>query len=640
MKHIKNILKSVGVAACLGVTVSSCSLDLLPLNEVVLENYWTDKNDVESVLNSCYTAMQASGWMNHALIWGEVRSDNITSGANIADDNGLRNLIKGNLKSTNSACDWTAFYTCINYCNTVIYYAPLVAERDPNFTESDLKNTLAQAKTIRALNYFYLIRTFKDVPFSFEPSIDDNQPYAKAASDHVTILDSLIADLEPVKDDVPRVYTTTTTSSDYDQNSGRITRVAIYALLADMYLWRASDYNLDVATQRYYYQKCIEMCDYVIDFKISQYDEDPDNTLKVLMDTYVYSTYGYPLLAEKTSTGGSSSAPEAYNAIFGAGNSWESLFEITYTHTIASTENKNTALGLMYGSYAYKDDAYKQYLSASTTLMESKLSNSDRTYSNNTLFPVCTDYRTLTGFRYSESGNYDILKYMVDEFFGTSSDFGTASTSSWAAGTSSQQSSSRTSINSSYENWIIYRLTDVMLMRAEAEIQIAGLLSSAAEETADTSSEDTSTVKTRAAVDGSSLSTADELYDDAFNLISAVYMRSNPNAQSNTTQYRPQRSNFSNYADFEELVENERHREFLFEGKRYYDLVRRARREGNTSHFSTAVAAKFGEASKAVLIKMAMLDFMYMPYYKTELDVNPYLSQNPAYPEDEENTKN
>ena len=137
---------------------------------------------------------------------------------------------------------------------------------------------------------------------------------------------------------------------------------------------------------------------------------------------------------------------------------------------------------------------------------------------------------------------------------------------------------------------------------------------------------------------GSELSTADEYYDDAFNLISAVYLRSNPGAQKTSTAC-PVRSNYSSYDQFMNLLENERHRELLFEGKRYFDLVRRARREGNTTHFSSVVATKFGEASKAVLIKMAMMEFMYMPYSKTELDVNPYLRQNEAYSQDEDVVK-
>ena len=48
-------------AACVVLQSSvfvSCGdfLDLLPLNDVVLENYWTKKSDVTSVLMGCYAS--------------------------------------------------------------------------------------------------------------------------------------------------------------------------------------------------------------------------------------------------------------------------------------------------------------------------------------------------------------------------------------------------------------------------------------------------------------------------------------------------------------------------------------------------------------------------------------------------------
>jgi len=641
MKHISNILKTAGLMACMGLFTTSCDLDVLPLNEVVLENYWTDKTDVENTLRSCYTAMQSSSWMTQVITWGEVRSDNISSGPDVPT--ALQNLIKGNLKQTNSACDWAPLYTVINRCNIVLKYAPEVAEKDPNFTESDLKSTIAEAKAIRALNYFYLIRTFKDVPFSFEPSIDDSQDYVVPATAHETILDSLIQDLEGCKDDAPRRYTTETTSTTYAKNTGRITRAAIYALLADLYLWRGSDANLDAATQRYYYEKCIESADFVINQKMDEYDDDPDNTLKTKMDTWVYSNFGYPLIAERSSSSTGSSYPKATYDIFYEGNSWESLFEITYTKSASSSETKNTGVSYMYGGNN-ADGGAVQYCVASTNLLETALSGSDKTYNDNDLFPVCSDYRSIYAFRYTDSGSYDILKY-VNNLSGLGMNE-QATTTAWTAITANGVSTRP--YNSSYENWIVYRLTDVMLMRAEAEIQIAGMLSADAETdttAVDTTATDSTGVKRRAnAVNGSSLSTAQELYDDAYNLILAVYMRSNPYAQSVSASaaqsFRPNRSDYTTYDQFEELIENERHREFIFEGKRYYDLVRRARREGNTSHFAATIATKFGEASKSVLIKMAMMDFMYMPYAEGQLDVNPYLKQNPAYAEDEETVKN
>lgn len=628
MKYINHIIKTFGLVAVAGASLTSCDLDQLPLNEVVLENYWKDKNDVNSVLRSCYVGMQESGWMEHAVLWGEVRSDNIDVGPDVPGD--MRSLIKGNLRQTNSACNWVSFYNVINRASTVVYYAPIVAERDPNLTPSDLKSILAEAKTIRALNYFYLVRAFDKIPFTFTPSVDDGQPYRIPATDGTVVLDSLIQDVEAVKDDAPLRYTIYTTDNNYKKNSGRITRPAIYALLADMYLWKASDANLDVAKQKEYYLKSVEAADYVINFKQKEYNDDPDHSLKTQMDAEVYSRYGYPLLAEKSSVSLSTNYPAAFNKIFCDGNSWESLFEITYT----KGENLNTSLASMYGGKD-KESKYVEQLCGSKTLMETELSNSAMTYGDNSLFTVATDYRSLTGFRYQANGNFPILKLAVDLLSGESG-FGTADKNKWISGKSDQSTLCRSG-DGRLQNWIVYRLSDVMLMRAEAEIQLANLISSSAEEQPETP-EDPEVSTAKKAKLGSELSTADEYYDDAFNLISAVYLRSNPGAQKTSTAC-PVRSNYSSYDQFMNLLENERHRELLFEGKRYFDLVRRARREGNTTHFSSVVATKFGEASKAVLIKMAMMEFMYMPYSKTELDVNPYLRQNEAYSQDEDVVK-
>ncbi len=623
MKKIKNIIKTFAIAAIAGSALVSCDLDLLPLNDVVLENFWKDKSDVDNVLRSCYLGMQDT-YLTRAITWGEVRSDNTDVGEDVPDY--LKQILKGNLKQTNTACDWAPIYNVINRCNTVLYFAPQVAQEDPNYTESDMRVTMAEARGLRDLSYFYLIRSFKDVPFSFQPSIDDTQDYVVPASKHEDILDSLILDIEECKDWAPRKY------SDDQKNSGRITRCMLYSLLADMYLWRASDANLGDGQKMEYYKKCIECADYVIKFKIDQYLVDEKGDLNRQMDTYVYREYGYPLIAERSSSS-TSTAPAAYNRIFGQGNSYESIFELTYGHT--NSDLKNTAVGSMYGAHTNSNSAsdYVQYLSCNTNILTTAIDANAKNYNDQRLFAVTTDYRSLYNFRFSESGAYPILKYVIRNFQGgggNNDDFGTASTT-WKAGTG-QVSENTRSYNEMYMGWIIYRLTDVMLMRAEAEIELAGLQSQAV---------DWSTIEpSKTYREGASLSTPEELYMDAFNLICAVYLRSNPYAQQQQTQSCPQLTNYTTYNSFVTLCENERHREFMFEGKRYYDLVRRARREGNTSHFASAVASKFGEASKAVLIKMAMMDFMYMPYAEAQLDVNPNLKQNPAYILDEDVTKN
>ena len=102
--------------------------------------------------------------------------------------------------------------------------------------------------------------------------------------------------------------------------------------------------------------------------------------------------------------------------------------------------------------------------------------------------------------------------------------------------------------------------------------------------------------------DGATLvGNAPALYADAHNIITAVYLRSNPAALSSSgpSDNAPKLSASFGLEASETYLMNERRREFLFEAKRYYDLVRQARREGNTQKFSTAIASKFsgGEGS-------------------------------------------
>lgn len=635
MNNIKNKIKSIAAVALVGASVSSCSLDMLPLNDVVLENYWTNKSDVESVVASCYGGMQEGGYVSQMIAWGETRSDNVAAGPNVPAN--LNNMMKGSLKTTNPYCDWAAIYNVINRCNTVLYYAPIVAEEDPNYTESDLRVTIAECKALRAISYLTLIKTFKDVPFTLEPSIDDNMEYRLPQTKFEMILDSLIADIEGCKDDAPRRY------SEIAYNTGKITRAAMYSILAELYLWRASDYQLPAAQQNEYYRKCIEACDWVLNYKIQQYNDNniEDLDLTKLVDSQVWQEYGYPLLAESGGSGSSSiESAAAFISIFGTGSSFESIFELTYYNRYIATYTVNEDVGFMYGGNNSTGSSVR-YLYGNENLMTQAPSSS--TFNNTTLFPVNTDYRSLTAFRYTDNGSFEINKYAADPSY-----FSVSYRGNGTIDYSNLRSQDTRSYSQMYMNWILYRMTEIMLFRAEAEIELAGNMNKMAEaepddeNNAEEGGEEPAASKPRkasVAVNGSSLVTAEELYDDAFNLISAIYVRANP-ATKTTSAAKPSRVDFKTLEDFETLLMYERQRELLFEGKRYYDLVRRARREGNTNKFITTLSSKFGEGGAAVANKMKQMDFMYMPIYKTQMQVNPNLVQNSAYADEDEIVNN
>ena len=75
----------------------------------------------------------------------------------------------------------------------------------------------------------------------------------------------------------------------------------------------------------------------------------------------------------------------------------------------------------------------------------------------------------------------------------------------------------------------------------------------------------------------------------------------------------------------------ERQRELMFEGKRWYDLVRQARRLGSTKKLAATVTKKQATNQGGIRIRLADPNVLYLPYFRNELKVNPYLKQNPAY---------
>lgn len=633
MKKINHTIKNMLAVACVGMGVSACSLDMLPLNDIVLENYWKNEDDVESVVTSCYSALRENSYLTYLMVWGECRSDN-TDVAGSDTPLTLQQLMKGSLKTTNTYCNWSAMYTLINRCNTVIHYAPQVHEKDPNYTESELALNIAECKTLRALAYFTLIKTFKDVPFTFTPTIDDKQELRLGSTKFEVILDKLIADLEPVKDNLPIQYGVSTPV----YNTAKVTRYAAYALLAEMYLWRASDAELTPQEQNTSYRRCVELCDWIIEKKIQQMKTNQfinwQGQTVMLTDNIDANVWedgkGYPLLSETKGAGVSYTAPYAFNAIFGEGNSFESLFEVTYHYS--GVKESNGMVSDMYGRQPTGGTAVR-YVMGNANLMTKQLTNEDVTYSDAKVFSVCTDFRAAAAFHYEDGDKYPIYKY-------STSGLSLNNTSATGVFTFPEKTNALRSSNNMDINWIIYRLTEIMLFRAEAEIEMAGNLNKIAaaeaeEENSEGQNDSESPARRRAFVAGAELSTAEELYEDAFNIILAVYLRSNPAAYRQFPNAKPSRLRIKTHEALETLLMNERRREFLFEGKRYYDLVRQARRDGNTERFQAALTSKYGEASRAVVIKMSMLDFMYMPILKNQIQVNPNLSQNPAYAEEE-----
>ena len=261
MKSTYNAIGKAATIAMLSLTMTGCAdfVDIRPKDLVTDDNFWDEKKDVEQMVTGVYTGMQEEEFIKRCIVWGESRSDNLYMGLNTVNESNLYNIERENLLSTNAYADWTAFYSVINNCNIVIERAPEVAKKDPSYT--DVKATIAEMKAIRSLCYFYLIRAFKEVPFSRTAVYEEDKVSYLAPSPFEEVLAYIIADCEEAEKDAILRYPEDAVSK-YNSSCNRITKKAIRAMLADMYLWNGD------------YAKAAAMCQKVIDEKIQEFEED------------------------------------------------------------------------------------------------------------------------------------------------------------------------------------------------------------------------------------------------------------------------------------------------------------------------------------------------------------------------------
>ena len=354
--------------------MTSCSdfLEIEPLNEIVLENFWNEKADVDGIIAGCYSGLQADALVRRMIIWGEARSENIGAGLNSTDDANLLNVLNENIMATNGYTSWDGFYNIINRCNTVIKYAPAVAASDPSYSDSELQANIAEMVALRSLCYFYLIRTFRDVPYSTEAFTDDDQKFDLPATKFDVVLDSLINDLERVKGQAVKYYPTTTPL----YQTGRITQDAIHAMLCEMYLWKKN------------YQQCIYYADLVIASKKAMAEEIQSmggiggyTVGSTAGGTNVFDRFnGYPLVSEQVMSG---IYGNAYATLFGQDVESESALarqEIIFQLVFKDDPNgnsmpANSAINLFYGNASVA----RGYLAPSDYVLDDIAKESGRT---------------------------------------------------------------------------------------------------------------------------------------------------------------------------------------------------------------------------------------------------------------------
>jgi starch-binding outer membrane protein, SusD/RagB family len=423
-------------------------------------------------LISGYDALQAA--VGRMAELGEARGDLVEG----PRENEFRQQL---LSPASGNARWSHFYGIINRVNTTIKYVPGIVKKDLRFTQAESDALLAEAYYLRALAYFYLVRSWGEVPLVLNPSDTDDQDYNIAQSSEEEVLKQIEADLLLAEKSIPAAFSTPAFTR------GRATLGAVYALQTDLYLWWGK------------YPQALQAAD------------------KVLANT------NYSL-----------SSGTNWSNMFFNGNATESIFEVQFNFAQDEMNGAIYAYGL--NNYAINIDHFQ---------------------------------------RYSDEG--DMVRGAWASYSPTTGEL-------WKFTGADNKGSARRSRQDG--NWIIYRLADVILMRAEALNRL-------------------------------------DKREEAVTALETIRRRANlftmPVSASSTME------------EVEDAILNERGLELAFEGKRWYDLLRIAK-HGRPDVLRIKVLDSYPEAGRFVYeARLADPRGWYLPVFTGELQTNKALKQNPFY---------
>ena len=221
---MKNIIKILAVASTIIVSCSEEFIELIPESTITVDYLYKTDKDFQDAIIGCYDVFQSqyqSFWVFGDLRADDVYQDNPLFTSNVRTDNYTLDESDGLLNST-----WRNYYRAIFRINTVLaqidkFDIAVVTKKDRH---------IGEAKFLRALAYFDLVRIFGDVPMLLKP-INIEEGYTIPREKVDKIYDEIIVpDLLDAESKLPATYA--------GSDIGRVTKGAAKALLGKVYLTR------------------------------------------------------------------------------------------------------------------------------------------------------------------------------------------------------------------------------------------------------------------------------------------------------------------------------------------------------------------------------------------------------------------
>jgi len=431
--RIKNMVWVSWIAFGLFTAFMSCDdvLDEVPLTQIGTDFFYKNENDALAALTAVYADLKVgTGY------YGQLYLSNLFGASDQGTPNNgrFRDWRQGTITSSdpNLPTTWTEIYAGIRDANNVIAKVPEIENMD-----EDLQSRIVgEARFLRALNYFNLVRCWGEVPLRTQPveSGEGGLPLSPIED----IYNVIISDLQYA---IEHCWGFNETRNGYTNNIGRVTKASAHAILAKVYLHIASSkrtasegilgnerYNGIEGSYQSYYQLAKEQCDLVLN------------------ESY------YKLVTNL----------EDWKKIFDAktGNNPEMLFEVqgssiveqgTAVSNLFSPRNAGLSGGGFGGTNAFM-----------SSFITKNIDKNDIRFQNS----IIHEFQ-------DETISY-VLNPASTGYLRTNIETGASLSTLFRVFTSKYIDRDATTEYTSQQNWHIIRLADVYLIRAEALAEISG----------------------------------------------------------------------------------------------------------------------------------------------------------------------
>jgi starch-binding outer membrane protein, SusD/RagB family len=233
----KLLNKTTLIIALTAVAVNGCKkLDLTPTDRYTEQNFWQQNGNVNNALSSVYSKIFTSQrfFLNETLSDNAYAQLDVNVGTPSAIASGSDGLFAPDLKRILD--DWSFYYNDIYYANLFLENVDQNTSLDPAL----INRMKAEARFIRAYQYFRLINWYGDVPLITSiGTIDDTKVLPRNSK--AEVLAFILSELDAAAAALPR-------KEDYAaSDKGRVTIGAAKALKARVLLYQG-DRMADVVT--------------------------------------------------------------------------------------------------------------------------------------------------------------------------------------------------------------------------------------------------------------------------------------------------------------------------------------------------------------------------------------------------------